>query len=303
MRILAFKPRTAIDYQARINRVLAYMAQHLDADPGTEELARVANLSAFHFHRIFRAITGETIGGLMRRLRLERAGQALRAGAPLIEVALDAGYGSPEAFSRAFREAFGITPTAYRKVRPPPVQQPPLTLALKLDLNNLRISLEPLHGGTTMDVRIETYPARLAVCARHVGPYNEVGPTFRRMYQWAAGARVLGPDTMVMGLSYDNPETHAADQLRYDVCFSVQAPVGDLPEGLRLETLPAGRFAVHTLHGPYSGIHGAFRRLFGRWLPESGEEIDDRPCMEVYLNDPTEVPEAELRTEICIPLK
>ena len=81
MKILAFKPRTAVDYQARINRVLAHIAQHLDAELGTAELAREANLSAFHFHRIFRAITGETIGGLVRRLRLERAGKALRGGA------------------------------------------------------------------------------------------------------------------------------------------------------------------------------------------------------------------------------
>src|SRR5262245_42010097 len=158
MTILAFKPRTAVDYQARIDRVLAHIAQHLDSDLGTEDLARAANLSAFHFHRIFRAITGETTGGLVRRLRLERAGQALRGGAPLIEVALDAGYGSPEAFGRAFREAFGITPTAYRKVRPPPLQQPQLSLALRLDLNSLRLTLEPPQGGTSMDVRIETFP-------------------------------------------------------------------------------------------------------------------------------------------------
>jgi AraC family transcriptional regulator len=303
MTILAFKPRTAVDYQARIDRVLAHIVRHLDADLGTEELADIANFSLFHFHRIFRAITGETTGGLVRRLRLERAGKALRGGAPLIEVALDAGYGSPEAFGRAFREAFGVTPSAYRGVWPPPVQQPPLSLALRLDLNDLRLTLESPQGGTSMDVRIETFPQRLAVCARHVGPYNEVGPTFTRMFEWASRAGVLGPGAMVMGLSYDNPETHTADELRYDVCVSVPAPIGDLPEGLRLETLPAGRYAVHTLHGPYSGMQGAFRRLFGRWLPASGEEIDDRPCMEIYLNDPTEVPEAELRTEICIPLK
>ena len=224
MKVLAFKPRTAIDYQARINRVLAHMAEHLDAELGAGELARVANLSAFHFHRIFRAITGETIGGLTRRLRLERAGQALRRGAPLIEVALDAGYGSPEAFGRAFRDAFGVTPAAYRKVWPPPLQQPPLSLALQLDLNNLRISLEPLQGGTTMDVRIETWPERRAVCARHVGPYNEVGTDIPAHVQMGGGRRrALGPGTMVMGLSYDNPETHAAEELRYDVCFSVRA--------------------------------------------------------------------------------
>jgi AraC family transcriptional regulator len=303
MKVLAFKPRTAIDYHARIARALAHLTERLDTDVDAQGLARVANLSPFHFHRIFRAITGETIGGLTRRLRLERAGQALRRGDPLIGVALDAGYGSPEAFSRAFRDAFGITPTAFRSAAPPPAQQPALSLALRLELSTLWLSLEPLHGGTTMEVRIETFPDRLAVCARHLGPYNEVGPTFGRMFGWMSGAGLLGPDTLVMGLSYDNPETQRPEELRYDVCFSVKEPVANLPEGVRLETLRGGRYAVHTLHGPYSGMNAAFRRMFGLWLPESGEEVDDRPCMEIYLNDPTQVPDAELRTELCIPLK
>jgi AraC family transcriptional regulator len=303
MNTLAFKPRTAIDYQARINRVLARMTADLDADLSIEELAGVANLSAFHFHRVFRAITGETIGGLIRRLRLERAGQALRRGAPLIEVALDAGYGSPEAFGRAFREAFGLTPTAYRRAVPPPPQAPPLSLALRLDLNALTLSLEPVRGGTTMDARIETFPDRLAVCARHLGPYTEVGGTFRRVYAWAGPAGLFRPGLVIMGLSYDNPETNAPEELRYDVGFSVDAPVGDLPEGFRLDTVRGGRYAVHTLRGSYSGMHAAFRHLLGRWLPASGEELDDRPCMEIYLNDMSQVAEAELRTELCIPLK
>jgi AraC family transcriptional regulator len=303
MNRLAFKRRTAIDYHARINRVLARISDHLDAGLSTEDLAGVANFSAFHFHRIFRAITGETVGGLVRRLRLERAGQALRRGEPLIEVALGAHYGSPEAFGRTFRDAFGLTPTAYRRAMPPPPQTPPLSLALRLDLNDLALSLEPLHGGTTMDVRIENFPDRLAVCARHVGPYNEVSSTFRRMYAWAHGAGILDRVTLVMGLSYDNPQTMSPDELRYDVCFAVPAAVHDLPEGIRLDTVPGGRYAVHTLHGSYSGMHAAFQRMLGRWLPASGEEIDDRPCIEIYLNDPSEVPEAELRTELCIPLR
>jgi AraC family transcriptional regulator len=300
---LAFKPRTAIDYQTRINRVLAHMTADLDADMSIEELAGVASLSAFHFHRVFRAITGETVGGLIRRLRLERAGQALRGGAPLIEVALDAGYGSPEAFSRAFREAFNLTPTAYRRAAPPPPQAPPLSLALRLDLNALTLSLEPVRGGTTMDVRIETFPDRLAVCARHVGPYNEVGQTFRRVYAWAGPAGVLRPGLRVMGLSYDDPDTNVPDTLRYDVCFSVDSPVGDLPDGFRLDQVGGGRYAVHTLHGPYGGMHAAFRHMLGRWLPASGEEIDARPCIEIYLNDISEVAEADLRTELCIPIR
>jgi AraC family transcriptional regulator len=282
---------------------LTRITGHLDAGLSTEDLAQVANLSAFHFHRIFRAITGETVGGLVRRLRLERAGRALRRGEPLIKVALGAHYGSPEAFGRSFRDAFGLTPTAYRRAMPPPQQTPPLSLALQLDLNNLALSLEPLHGGTAMDVRIENFPDRLAACARHLGPYNEVGQTFRMMYAWAHSAGIVDRATLVMGLSYDNSQTMSPNGLRYDVCFTVPTAVQNLPEGIRLDTVPGGRYAVHTLHGSYGGMNAAFQRMLGRWLPASGEEIDDRPCIEIYLNDPSQVPEAALRTDLCIPLR
>jgi AraC family transcriptional regulator len=154
-----------------------------------------------------------------------------------------------------------------------------------------------------MDVRIETYPARLAACARHVGPYEQVDGTFKRLFEWARGAGVLGPDTVVLGLSYDSPETVPAEALRYDVCFTLSRPVADLPDWIRLAEVGGGRYAVHTLKGPYSGIGEAFRRLFDLWLPRSGESLDDRPCVEIYRNDPTEVPESELLTEICVPLR
>jgi len=228
--------------------------------------------------------------------------EQMRRGEPLIEVALGAQYGSPEAFARAFRNAFGRTPTAYRRAMPPPPQRPPLSLAILLDLNTFALSLQPLQGGTAMEVRIECFPDRLAVCEQHTGPYNEVSHTFRRMYAWARGAGILDDATLLMGLSYDDPKTTPSNALRYDVCLTVPEPVENLPQGIRLDMVPGGRYAVHTLRGSYGGMHVAFERMLGRWLPASGEEIDDRPCIEIYLNGASEVSEAALRTELCIPL-
>ncbi len=122
-----------------------------------------------------------------------------------------------------------------------------------------------------MDVRIETYPTRLAACARHVGPYEQVDGTFKRLFAWASAADVLDEDTLVLGLSYDSPETVPASALRYDVCITLAEPVADLPEWIRPEEVGRGRYAVHTLKGPYGGIGPAFRRLFGEWLPRSGK--------------------------------
>jgi AraC family transcriptional regulator len=165
----------------------------------------------------------------------------------------------------------------------------------------MRLSLEPF-GSTDMDVTIEIFPDRLAACLRHVGSYDHAGPTYERLFRWAASAELLACDAVVMGLSYDDPGAVAEDALRYDVCLALTEPVA-LPVGFRLETVRGGRYAVHALRGPYSGIHDAFRRLFGKWLPTSGEEVDDRPCLELHMSRPTEVPESERLTKVCVPLR
>jgi AraC family transcriptional regulator len=252
---------------------------------------------------MFRAMTGESVAALVRRLRLETAGRALRErDGSVIDVALAAGYSSPEGFTRAFQQAFAAAPSAYRRAMVPPRYIPPLSLELTLDRATMRLSLEPF-GRTDMDVAIEIFPDRLAACLRHVGSYDDLSPTFERLLRWAATAGLLERGCGgVMGLSYDDPGAVAEDALRYDVCLDLTEP-GALPVEFRLETVRGGRYAVHALRGPYSGIHDAFRRLFGKWLPTSGEEVDDRPCLELHMSRPTEVPESERLTKVCVPLR
>ncbi|HEX9419163.1 MAG TPA: AraC family transcriptional regulator, partial [Methylomirabilota bacterium] len=72
------KAATSNDCRARIDRVLTHLADHLDADLSVAELARIAHFLPYHFHRMFRAMTGESVATVVRRLRLETAGRALR---------------------------------------------------------------------------------------------------------------------------------------------------------------------------------------------------------------------------------
>lgn len=158
-----------------------------------------------------------------------------------------------------------------------------------------------------MQVEIKTIEAQPMVALRHLGPYYEVGRAFSSLKGWLGKQGYGNAVTGSYGLSYDDPESVPASELRYDACATLRAdaqlPAESLPEGFRLDTLPSGRFACALLEGSYTGMQDTFQRLFGLWLPESGEELDGRACMEWYLNDPMEVPEAELRTLICIPLK
>ncbi len=151
-----------------------------------------------------------------------------------------------------------------------------------------------------MDVRIETFDDIEVARIRHVGPYDEVGPCFERLFAWAAavGAR----PGRVLCLTYDDPEAVAPDSLRSDACVELRTDAAP-PPGISTDTLAARRYAVYTHRGPYDGIRDAYKRLFESWLPRSGEEVDDCPCMEVYRNTPLDTSPDELLTDLCLPLK
>lgn len=293
---------TEDSYAGRIGRVLDVIVARMDEPLRLEDLAAIACVSPFHFHRMFQAMVGETVAEVVRRLRLARAGWRSRAtDATVMEIALEAGYGSVEGFGRAFRQAYSMAPSRYRRAHVPPAYRP----------SNIRIAYAPergairfiqLPGDHGMDVTIERFPAEPAILLRHVGPYDRVVGAYRRMDRLFDDAGLRHAGTKVMGLSYDDPDTVPLQSLRYDVCFTTPKLVPDLPEGFRSEMLPGGRYAVTVHEGSYSGFADAFQRLFGLWLPESGDRLGARGCIEWYLNDPMNTPEADLRTKLCIPL-
>ena len=105
------------DYDERIKDVAQYILEHIDEPLNREVLAAVAGFSVPHFHRIFTAQVGENIAAYVRRVRLERAGRKLRMGAvDITEVALAAGYDTHAAFSKAFKQHFGLSPSEFRRL-------------------------------------------------------------------------------------------------------------------------------------------------------------------------------------------
>ena len=105
------------EYSACVEEVLRYIREHLNEPLDRETLASVAGFSIPHFHRVFIAHVGESAISYVRRLRLERAGQKLRMGAvDITEVALAAGYDSHAAFSKAFKQQFGVSPSEFRQL-------------------------------------------------------------------------------------------------------------------------------------------------------------------------------------------
>jgi len=105
------------EYVRRINRVLDYVRENLAGDLRLEKLARVANFSPYHFHRIFHGMTGETLNRFIRRVRIETAAAKLlyQPKLSITRVAVDCGYSSPSSFAREFRDAFGMSASQFRE--------------------------------------------------------------------------------------------------------------------------------------------------------------------------------------------
>lgn len=105
------------NYSDCIEEVMQYIREHINEPLNREMLAEIAGFSVPHFHRVFTAHVGESAASYVRRLRMERAGRKLRMGAvDITEVALAAGYDTHAAFSKAFKQQFGLSLSEFRQL-------------------------------------------------------------------------------------------------------------------------------------------------------------------------------------------
>lgn len=153
-----------------------------------------------------------------------------------------------------------------------------------------------------MQVEIKEKPELRAAAVRHVGPYNQIGEAFGRLDAIVRPAGLLKPDTQMIAIYHDDPESTPTDQLRSDAAVTVSK--GDaVPNGLSEQRVPAGRYACATHVGPYEKLGDAWARFMGEWLPASGHRMGDGVSYEVYLNNPMNEPDKQkLKTEMCVPI-
>ena len=273
-------------YADRILRVMEYIHDNPAGDLSLDTLAEVAAMSRFHWHRVFHALTGETLADAVRRIRLHLAANWLvHTDRALADIAASAGYASLQSFTRAFGEAYGQSPGAFRKA------------------GELRLAaLTRPEGDTPMfPVEIKDQPARRLAAVAHTGAYHEVGRAFDQLDAHMSAGNLWPHARGMVGIYYDDPQSTPEADLKSHagVLLAGDAPIEAPLEEVRIE---GGRHAVLTFAGPYSGLHAAYQYLYGAWLADSGEEAADRPSFEVYLNSPRDTAPDDLRTEICLPL-
>lgn len=304
-------PTSRAVYEVRMHRVLAYIDAHISEPLQLASLVEVAAFSPYHFHRLFAAWTGERMGDFVRRRRLELAASRLvsQPALSVLSVALSVGFGSAEAFARAFKSHFGLAPTAWRRRE---ARQRVEVRKMGQPESNLNQAASNLTGQDedsshpdleqSMEVHLEKLESVPVAYLRHTGPYGETVNRFwtSAVYPWMRANGLL--DRARYGISHDDPSIAPPSKCRYDAC--VEVAESQLLTGKALRTiLPGGPYALLDFKGTATQIVDAWSALLRDWLPSSGLQLDVRPCFEYYpMGSRYDSNTGEFECQICIPV-
>ncbi|MEN1995735.1 MULTISPECIES: AraC family transcriptional regulator [Stenotrophomonas] len=280
-----------------IDRVIAHLQACLRAGdplPDLEALAAIAHQSPFHFHRLYRALTGETPGRTVARLRLLQALQLLgKADSRVTEVALNVGYESPQALARACRQALDATPSSLRE-----------NAGLRSHWQQrLALPAGDHAGGTVpLQVTVTTLEPFDVVALRTQGAFDDLDQAFGEIFTWAAEQGWVEQLQQLIGIARTDHRDAPAQECVFDCAMGFGRTPQALPTPLRALTLGGGTYAVLRHVGSYAGLEAATDALLRDWLPDSGHTLRDAELYYHYLDDPEQVPDAILRADICVPV-
>lgn len=295
------KTQANSEYTQRINWVIDYVRGNLDRQLKLEKLARVACFSEFHFHRIFGAVTGETLNNFTNRLRLEKAARLLRySGQSVTEIALDCGFSSAATFSRAFRSGYDTSPSQFRKSGVIKKSK------IRKELGSGQEYVIPMSAEAkraAFPVRVIDVPERQGAYIRVTDAFDwdRVLAAFKTMIGWAKSQGIF-PQGTLFGMSMDDPDVTPRHLYRYEVCFASSSPF-ECMEGMSEMRMPAMRYAVTKVSGDIRKVATAWDYLYRSWLINSAYEPEHAAALEIFLDKENATDWSHFELELCLPIQ
>ncbi len=288
-----------MNYLKKVQTGIDYIESNLDHDITSSQIAKEAGLSQWHFQRIFKALTNETLKTYIRSRRLANSlDKLLTTNFRIIDIAVSAGYESQESFTRAFKASFNLTPNEYRKLGDKSL------FIKKLDFDseylqhiNQNISLEP-----EIIIQKPMCLVGLKTCFYSIdSEKNNIGEKLPALWStflermWEIENRVSGPCYGVVQQIKNN-----TDQLQYFAATEVDK-IELLPNNMASINIPLSSYAKFTHKGAVKNIDNTVNYIYSSWLLRSGKRHTSGPDLEVY--DYEYDPESELSVMYyCIPI-
>lgn len=271
-----------------------YIELHLTEKITVHQIAAAAHYSTYHYSRVFKALVGDSPKEYLRKRRLTHAAKRLLTDdVSILDIAFECQFESQEAFTRAFKAQFNMTPAQYRKINEP------FRLLYKKPFDDQH--LDHLQNRLSMEPEIIVQPAmKLVGIANHYQDDDLSLPKLWsgfRPYRDKIKNRV-GNQFLGIYESYQESQDHT--QFVY-ICSAPVANFDEVPEGMITRELPEQTYAKFTHKGPIANLEQTLRYIWGSWLPKSPYEYAEKPDFELFpgcFND--EDPENKLYLHIPI---
>ncbi|WP_340678784.1 GyrI-like domain-containing protein [Paraglaciecola sp.] len=295
------------DYKEKINSVLEYIDNQLEAGLAVTELSVLACLSKFHFHRIFVAHVGMSAGKYIRLMRFKKVSYQLvfRPRLSITDIAFSAGFESTASLSREFKSSFGSSPTQFRK-SPDwskwqelfDLQYAPVVKSLNLQQINLM-----RHKFNNADVKIVHFKAVRVAVKEHRGDPATVMQSVATFIKWRMREGLSPKVSATYNILYDDPDCVEPADFCMDICVQTDKAVAENADGIVVKHIPCGKCAVFRHLGCDQLLGQSFESLYSQWLPQSGEILRDYPCFLHRVNFYPDVPENQSIIDIYLPLQ
>ncbi|MFS0558218.1 AraC family transcriptional regulator [Brevibacillus sp. 179-C9.3 HS] len=289
-----------MDTYRRIQDAIDYVEEHLQEELNITDIASRAHFSAFHFQRLFQAISGFSVQEYIRKRRLSEAALALKNSKDnVLDIAVAYQYQSQEALTRAFEKQFGITPGKYRK------ENQSLPYQAKMDFLTFR---QTIKGEITMNKPTITILDEIWIIGRSHRTSLQDEKYFADIpgFYQAFGSNqdfLRIPNKAAADMSYGIACEFADDgSFSFVVGEAVHSFPDELPEGFTSLVLPAGKYAEFKVNGPVDQVQNTRRYIYGTWLPNSNYERGEGPDFEVTDVWGSRYPDA-MKMSIYIPIK
>lgn len=289
-------------YIEKINAVQDYIEKHLDEEINIQQLSRVAYFSEYHFQRIFKQFTSESLYSFIKRLRLEKAVFLLRSNRKLTvqDIALSVGFSNQASFAKALKEKYRINASQIKKMTDLEITQ-----MINKNRTNGKVLMSDIHYNKPIELTIQSVEPVKVLYLRYTGSYKGnsdlFSKLFTKLYRFADKNKMISKETKWFVVYHDYSELTAEEKLRLSVCMSVKNDVTGQGEFGCME-LAGGKYAVGRFLLGTDEYQSAWNYMILEWLPDSGYLPDDRFCFEFYPPQENEEDQARRSVEIFIPI-
>lgn len=294
----------------RVSNAINFIEGNLDKKLILEEIAEKAYFSPYHFHRLFKAVTKETVNDFITRKRVEKAAAFLlhKKQKTVTEVSEVVGFTTLSSFSRAFKKFYGMSPVEFKKESPlkyskickTESKNGKIETLFEKYICNIHINLKWMQMKAKTEVKI--MPILKVAYLTHQGKMDAVENTYHKLIKWAYPKGLMQQENLRMLTVYhDSPKITDEDKIRMSVCLTLNTEVKTEGE-VSIKEIPEAKCVVSRLEITPSEFQQAWESNFV-WMSEHGFKKADQDPYEIFYNNPNEHPEGKCIVDICIPVE